>query len=198
MNLSALLQLADSGFPSGAFAHSFGLETAIDERRVFDAATLEGWLRAYLLGSLAPLDGGALVLTFAGVEALLLDEIVSAALFCEEIRAANAALARATLRTYASLGLSSHRLAAYESAISADGANGIAAIATALGYEVAGIPCRDALQAFFSASLAALAGAAARAVPLGQRAISAVLWSLRCDIERALMKRRAVRRGGGD
>ncbi|HTV73136.1 MAG TPA: urease accessory UreF family protein [Candidatus Acidoferrales bacterium] len=192
MSLCALLQLADSGFPSGAFAHSFGLETAIDQRRVGDAATLEAWLRAYLLGALAPLDGGALALTFAGCEPLVLDEIVSAAVFCDEIHAANAAIARATLLTYASIGLSSDRLASYEAAVCAGHANGIPALAAALGYEAANVTCADALQSFFSASLAALAAAAARAMPLGQRAMSAVLWNLRSDIERAALTSLAI------
>jgi urease accessory protein len=185
VNLSALLQLADSGFPSGAFAHSFGLETAIDEHRVTDGASLEAWLRAYLTDSLTMLDGGAMALTFAGADPSLLDDVVSAATFAQEARAANAALARATLEAYDAFALSNERITRYRAAVACGDANGIAAIAAALGYEAAGIPCAQALQAFFSTSLAALAAAAARAVPLGQRAICSVLWSLRADIEQA-------------
>jgi urease accessory protein len=194
VSLSALLQLADSGFPSGAFAHSFGLETAIDERRVIDAASLEAWLRTYLNDSLTTLDGGAMALAFAGEDPLLLDDLVSAATFAGEVRAANAALARATLDAYAAFPLSNERIVRYGTALACGDASGIASIAAALGYEAAGVACAEALQAFFSTSLAALAAAAARAVPLGQRAICSVLWNLRSDIERAARTSRAIER----
>jgi urease accessory protein UreF len=154
---------------------------------VTDALTLEAWLRAYLDDSLTTLDGGAMALTFAGEDPLLLDDIVSAATFADEARAANAALARATLEAYGAFALANDRIAGYQAAVARGDANGIAAIAAALGYEAAGISCTQALQAFFSTSLAALAAAAARTVPLGQRAICAVLWNLRGDIERAAL-----------
>src|SRR2546422_4827567 len=48
----ALLQLADGLFPAGGFAHSFGLETYVQEGRVDDAAGLEAVV-------VAPLEGGA-------------------------------------------------------------------------------------------------------------------------------------------
>lgn len=53
----ALIQLIDSAFPTGAFSHSFGLETALQEGRVTNAPELEEWLYSYLTGSLAPMEG---------------------------------------------------------------------------------------------------------------------------------------------
>ncbi|HEY0798737.1 MAG TPA: urease accessory UreF family protein [Candidatus Baltobacteraceae bacterium] len=192
MNLSALLQLADSGFPSGAFAHSFGLETAIDAGRVHDAPTLALWLRSYLLESLAPLDGGAAALVFAGTDPLLIDGFLSAAIFAAEVRAATSAIARSTLATFCALELQNQRIVAYEQAIYDGRADGHAAIAAALGYEAAGVDCEDALRAFFSASLASLGAAASRAVPLGQRSVSAVLWALRVPIDEAVRVSRSI------
>src|SRR5437870_5537259 len=55
----ALLQLADGLFPAGGFAHSFGLETYVQEGRVDDAAGLEAFVVAHLEGSAGPCDAVA-------------------------------------------------------------------------------------------------------------------------------------------
>ena len=51
------LQLADSFFPSGAYALSYGLEAAIEDGRVSDAAGLAAWLHAVIVGQVGPIDG---------------------------------------------------------------------------------------------------------------------------------------------
>ena len=58
------LQLCDSVFPSGAFSHSFGLETAIAERGLAGAAGVRAWIADYLERSLATLDARAFVLRY--------------------------------------------------------------------------------------------------------------------------------------
>src|SRR5213593_1393049 len=50
----ALLQLADGLFPAGGFAHSFGLETYVQEGRVDDVVGLEAFVVAHLEGSAEP------------------------------------------------------------------------------------------------------------------------------------------------
>src|SRR5712692_4598768 len=57
--LIALLQFADGLFPSGGFAHSFGLETYAQERAVRDAAGVAEFVRAQLEGSTGPTDAVA-------------------------------------------------------------------------------------------------------------------------------------------
>ena len=62
--LGNLLILADSAFPSGSHGHSSGLEFAIQQQWVGDAASLEQWGRTVLRFSLLPSDGRALIQTW--------------------------------------------------------------------------------------------------------------------------------------
>ena len=184
--LASLMQLADSSFPSGAFSHSFGLETAIAEGRVRDEATLEAWLRAYLRDSFATLDGAALMFVVRdGADALALDEVVTAATHAPEIRAANARIARAILDTFAAAGIANSAIARYAEALGSGAAGGVPSIAFALGYATLGVSWDTAFTACASSTLAALAAVATRALPLGQRATSRALWHLREAIDDA-------------
>lgn len=192
--LAALLQLADVAFPAGGFGHSFGLETAIVEERVTNAETLHDWIATYLVRGCARLDGGALVLAAADPAALLaLDARVTAAQPNAEIRRANAHLARATLDVFRAIGLAPEAGAAYASAIAHDDAAGIHVLAAGIGYQAIGAPIRTALEAHATVVVASLASVAARAVPLGQRAVATVRWHLReaiaAFVDRALTVR---------
>eukprot|EP00130_Batrachochytrium_dendrobatidis_P008588 XP_006683463.1 hypothetical protein BATDEDRAFT_15153 [Batrachochytrium dendrobatidis JAM81] len=53
----SLFQLCDSNFPTGAFSHSFGLESYIQDGTVYDEATFSKWLVAYLQEQLVYSDG---------------------------------------------------------------------------------------------------------------------------------------------
>jgi urease accessory protein len=188
-----LLQLGDSAFPSGAFSHSFGLETAILERGVRDADGVRAWIAAYLFRNVATLDARAIALVIDGhVPVFELDDVLSASLFAPDLRAATRRLARATLDAYDAMGMTGSAMGviaseinAYRAALDAGRASGHHALACALGYRAIGASARDACCAYLSSTAAALAAAAARAVPLGQRDVGALLWSLRPAISAA-------------
>lgn len=53
----SLFQLCDSNFPTGAFSHSFGLESYIQEDKVHNQVTFSEWLKVYLHEQLVYSDG---------------------------------------------------------------------------------------------------------------------------------------------
>jgi urease accessory protein len=188
------LQLCDSAFPSGAFSHSFGLETAIAERGLTDAAGVRAWIAAYLERSLATLDARAMVLGLRGTAGVAeLDELLSVSVFPRDIRSANRRLARATLEAYLAMGIVDDDIAAYRAAVLAATASGQHVLACMLGYRAIGATERDAVTGYLSSAAAAFAAVAARAVPLGQRDVGALLWSLREPIAQYVDSAVAVR-----
>jgi urease accessory protein len=174
------LQLCDSAFPSGAFSHSFGLETAILERGPADAAGVRAWIVEYLERGLATLDARAFVLGMRGAASVgELDAFLAASIFPRDVRSANRRLARATLEAYLAMGITDGAVSSYRDAIARGDASGQHALACMLGYRAIGAHEEDAVCGYLSSAASALAAVAARAVPLGQRDVGALLWSLR-------------------
>jgi urease accessory protein len=189
LRTASLVRLADSAFPSGAFSHSFGLESAIAAGRVSDEATLATWLERYLVDAWATMEGAALVLFMRdGVGLQTLDDIVTAATHASEVRNANARMTLGIFDTLAAMGTgtASASARAYAAAIGERRANGVPALAFALAYAENGIDRQAAFTACASAMLAGLAAVGTRAIPLGQRATARVLWNARHAIARAL------------
>jgi urease accessory protein len=183
--IASVLRLADSAFPSGAFSHSFGLESAIASERVRDESTLAAWLDAYLVHAWATLDGAALVLAMRdGTDATRLDRVVAAASHAPEVRSANARMTGAIFDTFDAMDLRANRLDAYAAAHRERRVSGVPALAFALAYEALGVDRHAAFTGCASATLAGLAAVGTRAIPLGQRATARVLWDARATIER--------------
>lgn len=63
-----LMQLCDSSFPTGAFSHSYGLETYIQEGLIHDRQSFTQWLTAFLHEQLIYTDGLASRIAFNALE----------------------------------------------------------------------------------------------------------------------------------
>jgi urease accessory protein len=74
-NSLSLFQLCDSNFPTGAFSHSYGLESYIQENKVHDQATLTEWLHLYVNEQLVHSDGLASRLIFDALQDNDLDTV---------------------------------------------------------------------------------------------------------------------------
>ena len=74
-NLLSLFQLCDSGLPTGAFSHSFGLESYIQADVIKDQKTFFDWLKVYVHDQLIYTDGLVCRLVYDALEQQDLQEI---------------------------------------------------------------------------------------------------------------------------
>jgi len=108
--LLTLLQFADGLFPAGGFAHSFGLETYVQDGRVRDRQGLEAFIAAHLEGSAGPADAAAAAIAVRlSVRAdtedwIALDARLDAMKSIPEFRTASRQMGRQSLRIAAGLG----------------------------------------------------------------------------------------------
>jgi urease accessory protein len=185
----ALLQFTDGLFPSGGFAHSFGLETYVQDGRVRDRAGLQAFVAAHLDGSAGPADAVAAAVAVRQAAAgdrsawTALDARLEAMKAVPETRAASRQMGRQTLRVAAALGdddfLSGLARAADDGLTPAHHA---AVFGAALGR--AGAPPEPVAAAYLHSTAALLVGAGLRLIALGQVDGQRVLAAMRPRIGR--------------
>src|SRR2546428_7769823 len=92
----SLLQLSDSAFPVGMYAHSHGLEGMVREGLIRSAEDVESLLRNQLLHSVLPSDGAALVQAHGAIlsRVLEIDRLLFAMKLPAELRAASCQVGR--------------------------------------------------------------------------------------------------------
>jgi urease accessory protein len=187
--LLALLQLGDGLFPSGGFAHSFGLETYAQEGRVRDRDGLEAFVTAHLEGAAGPGDAVAVVaaarLAVAGDVAAWcdLDARLDAMKPVPEFRAASRQMGRQTARVAAALG-EDGVLVAIARAIDDGLAPGHHATVFGAAAARLGADGEAAAAAYLYSTAALLVGAGLRLLPLGQLEGQRVLARARARIAR--------------
>lgn len=175
--LLRLQQLADSTFPIGGAAHSFGLESLVDAG-LLCVDNLAAFLQEYLA------ESGALEAAYCGascgadIEAWLhLNVELGARKLARESREASSAMGRRFLRLAAVI--SGDPMLARASGLSAE-----LHLATCFGF-VAGaleIEAIIAAAAYLQQSVTALVSACQRLLPLGQTDAQRILWSLKPSI----------------
>jgi urease accessory protein len=185
----SLLHFTDTAFPTGGYAHSFGLERYCQAGIVSDAAGVERFLLAQIEGSAGPGDATAAVaalraMTAGDVEACRrLDETLEAMKPVREFRAGSRQMGRQTLRVSAAL-TGDQRLAAYLEEVEDGRAPGHHAVAFGMAGGVHGWGAEAAATAFLYSTTALLVGAALRLLPMGQMEGQRVLWRVHPVIAR--------------
>jgi urease accessory protein len=184
--LLMLLQWMDSAFPTGAFAHSGGLETYTQAEVVQTADDLAR-LIAVKLQATATTD---LIVAHQAMQAdaaLLaqLDELCSASKLARETREASTKIGRRMLSSV--LNLTSHpRLLAYQDEIAAGRCAGHHAVVHGAACGTLGVDARAALLAFGYALAANQTAASLKLIRVGQTQAQAVLGASGAAIEAAV------------
>ena len=207
-----LAQLCDSALPTGAFSHSFGLETYICEGVVDGEASFVSWLRALVSTQLTFSEGLGLRLAFEAVaaddwEAIAhLDALLVAQAVPLQVRRAGVTMGRRmlTIARLALEGTDGGRLLSRYAALidtrdtvdtgdikGSGGCRSHPAIVLAIAGYALEAPAAEVTAAYLQSSVISLTQNAVRAIPLGQDAGQRTIASVRGDV------RAAVRRIGG-
>lgn len=168
-----LLQICDSNFPSGAFSHSFGLETFIQEEKVVDKETFLFALKKFLQTQYIYTDGLACRLTYESLKMNSLEKVwqLDRELFAlanaRETREGNRRIGRQLLRVMNELYTNEH-LKLYESKIKAKQLHGHSSIVFAMVCLNLNIDLKTTLSGYLFTSISSLVQNGVRGIPLGQ------------------------------
>ena len=185
--LLAALQLADSFFPSGMYAHSQGLESMVAHGWVTEADGVEHYLRNLLVGSILPCDGVALLGAHAAAHAQDLatlteiDRHLNAMKLPGELRQASGHAGRRILDESASLlegQAGSSICAEFRQLAAAQRTPGTGAVALGVVANAAEINAETALLMFCHSFAVGILGAAQRLMPLTHSQAQQILKSL--------------------
>lgn len=174
-NILSLLQLCDSNFPTGAFSHSFGLESYIQEDKVHDQETFFQWLKVYLHEQLIYTDGLASRLVYEALaeediqQIWHLDRLLTVQNLPRETREGTQMIGDRMLKLTESL-YELPILSQYRAEIKKKNAFGHPAIVFTMVAHGLEVELQDAIRFYLYSSISSQIQNAVRAIPLGQTA----------------------------
>jgi urease accessory protein len=168
-----LLQVANASFPTGAFNHSYGLETWIDGDAVINAAQLEttcrDWLKFSLMQGDAAIVAQAYDAAVAGNVARLvaMDHVAAAIKLSREAREASDKTGHALLRALCDI-FDWTDVEDYRRAIQEGNCEGHYPVIFGAAAATFKVPVNLAILTYLHSSLSNLVSVASRLIPLGQ------------------------------
>ncbi|MEC7866025.1 MAG: urease accessory protein UreF [Candidatus Poribacteria bacterium] len=177
-----LFQLTDSFFPTGSFAHSFGLETYIQREIITDQERFESFLRAILHFGIRNCDAIAVALAHRSDtmdQIIQLDQYLSAIKQPAEMRKGSVQIGKQFLRNANKI-VESKLAMDYHSAIRSGKCSGHHSVA--YGVITAGIELYLVLLSYLHSYVASQVSAAVRLIPLGATDGQQTIRSLQPDL----------------
>ena len=171
-NFLLLMQLTDSNFPSGAFSHSFGLETFVQHEIVNDSHDFQRFLEGYI-AQLCYTDGLSVKLVYEyldkedWVSILKIDEMLYCSSSATESRLGAQRMGQQMLRLYRQL-FQIETLEKYADDINQKICYGHSSICLALLLYELGFDKEVAIQTVMYTACSTIIQNAVRGIPLGQ------------------------------
>lgn len=184
-----LLQILDSTFPVGSFTHSYGLEQAVRDGLVQDAADVEQFVTSALVWQTASADARALAMSHGRARhsdrdgLLAIDAGLYATKATAEMRAASTSMGQRLLQeVVAHLAATSDLAEWYLAAIEAGRAHGLYPVALGIIGAALGVPHDQLAAAFLFSSANTMHQAAMRLLPVSHRDTQGALHRARSTI----------------
>lgn len=168
-----IMQICDSNFPTGAFSHSFGLETYIQEGKIKNKESFKYALQQFMTSQFVYTDGLACRLSYevikCGNDKRLweLDQALFALCGSRETREGNQRIGRQFIKVMNEL-YPSDLLRVYEAKIKAKELSGHPSLVFAMGMEPLGIDVGTVLSCYLYSTVSTLIQNGVRGIPLGQ------------------------------
>ena len=168
-----LLQISDTAFPRGSFAHSLGLETYVSNNKIIDSGSLCRLIENLLKHSVGTLDAIYLKESYKFAKKNDLDKIIvldielNATKPVASLRNASHSVGKEFLRTSSEY-LPNDLMKSYLKHINSDVAYGHYPIVFGLVSSVMDIPLEQAMESFFFGFTSSLVSAGVRLIPIGQ------------------------------
>ncbi|WP_077325483.1 urease accessory protein UreF [Virgibacillus siamensis] len=192
-NVLSLFQLCDSNFPTGAFSHSFGLESYIQSDKVCDQTTFSDWLEVYLMEQLVYADGLAARIVYDALDDESLDTIwkmdrlLTVQNIARETREGTQQMGKHMAKIAESI-YGAPMLSLYKDRVRQKKAFGHSAIVFTMAGHHLNVPKQTTILYYLYSTIVNLVQNAVRAIPLGQTAGQKIIYSFRPKLQAAVNK----------